>query len=259
MLTDNEREEYVAMFRFFGSLPELLWRRYRQGSIVYPFKGHPGVKDAIETMGVPHTEVNVVIANGHSVGFEYQLQHDDLINVYPLDAPVPIHPYRALSVPNPVPVGFVLDVHLGRLARRLRLLGFDCLYRNDFTDSEILRISFQQERIVLTRDRGLLKHRQVTNGYLVRSNQVEAQAREVLARYRLFEQIKPWLRCLRCNGLTVKVDKNSIMHRLQPKTRLYYEEFQQCSACGHLYWQGSHFDKMTRWVDELLDERQKDP
>jgi hypothetical protein len=205
-------------------------------------------------MGVPHTEVEVLLANGHSVGFDYQLQHDDVIDVYPLYTPVPIHPYRSLSAVTPTPVGFVLDVHLGKLARRLRLLGFDCLYRNDFADSEILRISLDDERIILTRDLGILKHRQVCNGYLIRSGKIEVQVREVLARYWLFDQIKPWRRCLSCNGLLGRVDKASILHQLEPKTRLYYEDFHQCAACGRLYWQGSHFEKMACWVDTLLEQ-----
>jgi uncharacterized protein with PIN domain len=254
MRADSEQEQFAARFRYFGTLPELLRRRYRQDPAFYPFKGHPGVKDAIETMGVPHTEVDVVLANDHSVGFDYQLQHDDLIDVYPLHTPVPIHPYRSLSAVTGMPVGFVIDLHLGKLARRLRLLGFDCLYRNDYEDSEILRIALDEERIILTRDLGILKHRQVSNGYLIRSGNVEVQVREVLDRYRLLGQIKPWRRCLNCNGLLRRVDKASVLHRLEPKTRLYYEDFHQCEACGRLYWQGSHFEKMVCWIDALLGQ-----
>lgn len=254
MRIDNDLEEFTARFRFFGTLPDLLRHKYRQIPILYSFKGHPGVKDAIETMGVPHSEVDALLANGHSVGFGYQLQHDDLIDVYPLYTTVPIHPYISLSAVTPNPVGFVLDVHLGKLARRLRLLGFDCLYRNDFADSEIVRISLDEERIILTRDLGILKHRQVCYGYLIRSGQVEVQVQEVLARYQLFDQIKPWRRCLNCNGLLRGVDRASILHRLEPKTILYYEDFHQCSACDHIYWQGSHFEKMSCWVNALLKQ-----
>lgn len=254
MRAETKVESFTARFRYFGTLPALLRHGYREEPILYPFKGHPGVKDAIETMGIPHTEVDVLLANGHSVGFEHQLQHDDLIDVYSLDADLPIHPYRALCAVAPEPVAFVLDVHLGKLARRLRLLGFDCLYRNDFPDSEILRISLEQERIILTRDLGILKHRRVRNGYLIRSGQVEEQVREVLKRYRLFARISPWRRCLKCNGPLAEVAKSDVLHRLEPKTRLYYDNFQKCTDCDRIYWHGSHCDKLDRWIDALLEQ-----
>ena len=203
--TGTKLEQQRATFRYFGTLPDLLRRPYQQGPNHYLFREHPAVKDAIEAMGVPHTEVDVILANGRSVGFDYQLQHQDQIDVYPHHTPVPVHPVCSLSAAPSTPVGFVLDVHLGTLARRLRLLGFDCLYRNDYEDREILRISSDEERIILTRDLGILKHRQVIHGYLIRSDQVDMQVREVLERYQLFDQIKPWLRCLNCNGSATRV------------------------------------------------------
>lgn len=247
-------EQCEALFRYFGALPDLLRRKYRNGPVLYPFRGHPGVKDAIETMGVPHTEVDAILANGHSVDFTYPLQHGDLIEVYPVFTPVPVTPYLNLSAVAPLPALFVIDVHLGKLTRRLRLLGFDCLYHNDYTDHEIMQVSRQQERIILTRDLGILKHRQIVHGYLVRSGQVDEQVREVLTRYRLYGQIKPWRRCLHCNGLLKPVTKASIQHQLELKTRLFYNEFDRCAMCGHIYWHGSHYEKMARWIETILDE-----
>ncbi len=242
---------FTAAFRYFGNLQNLLKSKYREGPIIYPFREHPGVKDAIEAMGTPHTEVNAILANGNSVGFSYQLQNLDSIDVYPLFLSVPAKQLIRLSPPPPDPATFVLDVHLGKLARRLRLLGFDCLYQNDFADAEIMQLSLEQGRIILTCDRGILKHRQVLFGYLVRSDQVDVQVREVLARYLLFDRIRPWLRCISCNGLLERVEKAAIEHRLEPKTRLYYEDFHHCIDCDRLYWKGSHFEKINRWLETL--------
>ena len=249
--TDSEHAQFTASFRCFGNLPELLKRRYRDSSIEYRFKAHPGVKDAIESMGIPHTEVDVVFANGRSVDFRYQLQHLDAIDVYPLHCAVPAETMLHLSVSPVEPVSFVIDLHLGKLARRLRLLGFDCLYQNDFSDAEIMQLSFGQQRVILTRDRGILRHRQVVHGYLVRSDQVDEQVREVISRYQLFDQIRAWRRCMACNGLLEKIEKAAIVDRLEPLTRRYYLDFRRCRACNRLYWQGSHFEKISRWLETL--------
>lgn len=247
------QEQFTATFRYFDGLEDLLIRRYRERPIIYRFKEHPGVKDAIEAMGVPHTEVDIILANGRSNGFEYQLQNHDSIDVYPVFASVKVTSPIHLSPPTPVPATFILDVHLGKLVRRLRLLGFDCLYRNDLVDAEIMRFSLEQQRIILTRDLGILKYRQVLHGHLVRSGQVDKQVLGILERYRLFDQIRPWLRCMICNGLMESVEKSAIEHRLEPKTRLYYEDFHRCVACDRLYWRGSHHGKIDRWLDTLLN------
>ena len=191
--------------------------------VVYRFCDHPGVKDPIETMGIPHTEVDVILANGRSVGFDYQINHEDTMAVYPPGSDIPLAPLVRLSPILTAAATFVLDVHLGSLARRMRLLGFDALYRNDFTDAELLSLALDQVRILLTRDLGILKHRRLVFGALIRSNCVEEQVRQVLARCCLFGEIRPWRRCMVCNGLIEPVAKNEILHRLEPKTRCYYE------------------------------------
>jgi len=243
-----------AHFRFFGHLETLLIRSYREEPINYRFKERPGVKDPIEAMGIPHTEVDVILANGCSVGFDYQLHDQDQIDVYPVFADVSADPILHLASPIPQIPTFILDVHLGKLARRLRLLGFDCLYRNDYSDSEIICIARAQQRIILTRDRGILKQRQVDKGYLVNSDHVEVQLRMTLERYRLNAQIKPWQRCLACNGLTEPVEKAVVQHRLLPKTARYYETFHHCRECGRLYWRGPHYARLKSWIDRVIDD-----
>lgn len=244
--------ENVANFNFFGGLEKLLVRRYRVTPVTYRFRDHPGVKDPIETMGVPHTEVDVILANGRSVGFDYQVNHGDLIAVYPPFSAVPIAPLVRLCPPLSAPVSFVLDAHLGKLARRMRLLGFDTLYRNDFADAELIQLALEQGRVLLTRDLGILKHRCLVSGALIRSDCVDEQVHQVLTRYRLFGQIQPWFRCLLCNGLMEPVLKEVILACLEPKTRRYYDKFHRCTGCKRVYWEGSHYEKLEKWLASML-------
>ncbi|NIP53534.1 MAG: twitching motility protein PilT, partial [Phycisphaerae bacterium] len=199
-----------ATFRYLGGLENLLVRRYRASAGEYRFKGTPGVKDAIETMGIPHTEVDVILVNNRSEDFSYKLQHKDQVAVYPVGAELQDRKLIHLSPQIVPPVKFILDVHLGSLARRLRLLGFDSLYRNDFADAEIIDISVTTERVILTRDLGILKQKQVRYGYLVRSDHLEKQVDEVMERFLIRDHAKPFSRCMACNGRLVAVDKQEV-------------------------------------------------
>lgn len=241
-----------ARFRFRGGLEDLLVSRYRADQAIYRFRDKPGIKDAIEAMGIPHTEVDVILANGLSVSFSYPLQDNDIVDVYPVLSDVPITRPLQLSPAPPEPVTFVLDVHLGKLARRLRLLGFDASYRNAFDDLDIMAVAEREGRVILTRDLGLLKHRRVKHGYLVRSNRIERQLRDVMQRYDLHRRIRLWTRCMVCNGLLVEVDKEDVLDRLETRTRLYYHDFHRCSGCDRLYWQGSHHARIVAWLDRFL-------
>ena len=147
----------------------------------------------------------------------------------------------------------MLDAHLGRLAAYLRLLGIDCLYRNDYADEEITEISNNENRICLTRDRGLLKRNMVTRGYCLRSLDSRQQVKEVLRRFDLVRKVKPFQRCVHCNGMLEDVDKKEIIDQLLPKTKRYYDEFKRCSACGHVYWKGSHAERIVKLIESLLE------
>ncbi len=203
-------------------------------------------------MGIPHTEVDVILANGLSVNFSYPLQDNDIIDVHPVFSDIPVANPLKLTPCPPDPVCFVLDVHLGKLARRMRLLGFDVCYRNDLEDAEIMEIAERENRIILTRDLGILKHRKVMHGYLVRSDHIDCQLRAVLKRYDLSDRLHLWKRCMICNGLMARVEKTDVLDRLESKTRLYYEEFHRCSSCHRLYWRGSHYVKIAAWLDEFM-------
>jgi uncharacterized protein with PIN domain len=241
-----------ALFRFYAELNDFLPPVRRQQTFNHFFENSISVKDMIEALGVPHTEVDLILANGRSVDFSYQVQHGDQISVYPIFESVDITPLIRVR-PKPLrEPRFVLDVHLGRLASYLRMLGFDTLYRNDYPDEELAAISSSEGRILLTRDRGLLKRTIVTHGYCLRTTDPRQQLAEVLRRFDLFNLIKPFQRCLRCNSLLKLVDKADIIDCLPPKIKEDYDEFRRCQGCAQVYWKGSHYDRMREFIDEIV-------
>jgi uncharacterized protein with PIN domain len=240
--------------RFYAELNDFLSPALRGVDIDHEFERRTSIKDMIEAFGVPHTEVEVMLVNGRAVDFSYIVQDGDRMSVYPVFESVDITPLlRLRSAPLRKPK-FVLDSNLGRLARYLRLLGLDCLYRNDYHDAEVARIASEQQRTLLTRDRRLLQRRIITHGYYVRAQQPREQVREVLARFDLYRQVAPFSRCPGCNGELETVDKQVIIDRLEPKTRKYYDNFRICSKCGQVFWQGSHHTRMQQLVATLLSQ-----
>jgi uncharacterized protein with PIN domain len=238
-------------FRFYEELNDFLPASRRKRRFSQAITRRASIKDMIEALGVPHTEIEVILVNGKSVDFSYLVNDGDDISVYPMFESLDIRPLLKLR-PRPLRLPrFVLDAHLGRLARYLRLLGFDCLYRNDFNDDELARISSEQQRTLLTRDRILLQRKIITRGYFIRALQPLEQTVEVLRRFDLSGDIRPLGRCLRCNGLLEDVGKDAIAARLEPKTRRYYQQFRICPDCGQIYWQGSHFGKMIRLIHTI--------
>jgi uncharacterized protein with PIN domain len=240
-----------AQFRFYEELNDFLPSEQRRQTIDYSIEGHPGIKDPIEALGVPHSEVELIVVNGESVGLDYQLQDGDRVAVYPVFEALDISPLVRLRDHPLRETRFILDVHLGKLARYLRLLGFDTLYRRDYHDPEIVRLALLEHRIILTRDRRLLFNRLVTHGYYVRATDAVQQTREVLRRLDLAGSIHPFRRCIACNGLLEPVPKSTVLDRLPPRTRRDHNAFSRCTACDRVYWKGSHYDRLSRRVREL--------
>jgi len=237
--------------RFYEELNDFLAPALRKVAIPHAFDRRASVKDVIESFGVPHTEVDIILVNGHSVDFSYLVRDGDRISVYPVFESLDISPLVRL---RPAPLrtpAFVLDSNLGRLARYLRLLGFDCLYENNFDDATVASIAAREQRIVLTRDRALLQRKLITRGYFVREVRPRPQVKEVLARFDLYRLVTPFKRCIRCNGELQVVDKQAIEQRLEPKTRKYFDTFRMCTDCGQIYWQGSHHARSLRLIEEL--------
>lgn len=238
--------------RFYAELNDFLPPTKRQRTFVHRLKERAAIKDVIEAVGVPHTEVDLVLVNGESVDFTYLVQDGDRISVYPVFETIDITPLTRVR-PRPLrEPRFVVDTHLGKLAVYLRMLGFDTIYRNDWDDTTLAHLSQSEHRILLTRDRGLLKRSVVTHGYHVRATHPEHQVAEVVQRFDLFRALAPFRRCLRCNGVLTSVTKAAIVDQLPPKIRQYYDEFHRCQGCHRVYWKGTHYQRMEQLMQRLI-------
>ncbi len=237
-----------VQIRFYEELNDFLPPGQRKIAFQHPYRQAGSIKDMIEALGVPHTEIDLILVNGHSVDFNYLVQDGDRISVYPVFESLDITPVTRLR-PAPLRVTrFVLDTHLGRLAAYLRLFGFDTLYRNDYDDQTLADISAEEHRILLTRDKQLLMRKQITHGYYVRATQPRKQLAEVLTRFDLHNAQQPFTRCIHCNGEIGPIAKEQIEPRLLPRTKALYNEFWQCAQCHKIYWKGSHYRRMQQLI-----------
>ncbi len=243
---------YVEL-RFYAELNDFLRHARKKTRFKIELNRRTSVKDLIESLGVPHTEIEIILANGKSVDFSYIVKDQDDLSIYPMFESVDVTPILKLRDAPLRHTRFVLDCHLGRLARYLRQFGFDTLYRNDYSDDELADTSAREHRILLTRDRNLLKRSIITHGYFVREFDPRKQLDEVIRRFDLRSQIIPFGRCTRCNGMVEAVSKNTVEHLLEPKTRQYFDKFWQCTSCGQVYWEGSHVKHMLKLTDEVLN------
>lgn len=241
--------------RFYAELNDLLPPLRRGRCIVHRLEVPASVKDVIEALGVPHTEVDLVQLNGESVDFSRLVQNGDRISVYPLFRGINIASLTRVRSESLAESRFVLDTHLGRLAAYLRMLGFDTLYRNDYQDVELARISTDEERILLTRDRGLLKRAAITHGYLLSAAHPRQQLLEVLRRFDLFQSIAAFQRCVHCNALLDAAPIELVSDRLLPKTRQHYDEFRICPGCSRVYWKGSHYQHMQKLIERIMESK----
>ncbi len=241
-----------AEFRFYGSLNDFLGSGRRQRPFVHAFQGRASVKDMIEALGVPHPEVEVVLAGDRSVDFGYHVADGDRLAVYPYFHDLDLGGMERAGAPFPTRPLFVLDVHLRRLAVYLRLLGVDTRWWEDAEDGDLARTAGSEERILLTRDTALLKHGSVRHGYAIRQTAPRAQLREVVHRYGLRGHARPFSRCVRCNGLVQDVAKADVLHRIGDRTRRHYDHFRHCPNCDRVFWRGGHYDRLRGIVEEAL-------
>lgn len=237
---------------FHGNLHNLLRPPFRGMTRVdHELTRQASVKDIVESFGVPHTEIGCLTIGGRQIPFSHPGSNDDRLDVHPLCPPVDV---LSPTLLRPVPLSslrFAVDANAGRLAGLLRMAGFDAFYRNDISDPDLARLAVQDGRVVLSRDKNLFKRKELVFGYLVRESCPEKQLSEVVHLFGLKQLFQPFSRCMHCNGLLQPVDKKEILDRLEPLTRKYYHDFSRCSACGHIYWPGSHLDQMLKILDRL--------
>lgn len=238
--------------RFYAELNDFLPADRRQVAFPHPFAGTPSVKDTIEAIGVPHTEIDAILVNGRSVDFTHRLQGGERVSVYPTFERFDIADVTRLR-PAPLRVTrFVADVHLGTLARYLRLLGFDTAWERDFSDEDIIDRSVCEKRIILTRDRAILRHGRVTHGYWLRATDPERQLDEVVRALDLSGTIRAYTRCMGCNGALRESAPVEIAGDVPRRVLEHYREFSKCNGCGRVYWAGSHREKLDTIVARSL-------
>lgn len=243
----------TATFRFYEELNDFLPKERRKVMFTYHFENEPKLIDVLEHFGVPHSQIDLILQNGQSVDFNSRLKHDDHVAVYPIFEAIDITPINILR-PKPLrKIKFIVDVHLGRLAKYLRMCGFDVYYEN-LADDDIIAISLAQKRIILTKDRGLLKNRKVTHGYWVRNKEPRKQLLEIINRFDLVNKIKFLVRCLLCNQKLTTKNKEQLNIILPSHATKYYQTFYWCEHCKKVYWEGSHYKNMLTMMRRIINK-----
>ncbi len=241
--------EKTALFRFFGRLKDFLKKNH--GLVVHTFCGFQTVKDRIEAIGVPHVEVSLITLRGEPVGFDYLVKDGDHFFVYPEFENVEV-PEEWLVTPRyRGEPRFVLDVHLGKLAKLLRILGFDAFFGEE-DDEKLCAHAVRRNAILLSRDTGLLKRKELVFGYYVRSTDPREQLLEVVNRYDLKKWMKPFTRCVECNVEFVDVEKEKVKDRVPPRVFSLFDEYVECPSCGRVYWKGTHYEHMLEFIERTI-------
>src|SRR6184192_3964489 len=243
---------FTVRLHLHGDLDFFLRSAARGRSIARKLGEKTSVKDVIESCGVPHPEVDLILVNGEPVDFDYAITRDADLDLYPIGTGSPQFKEQRLQATTVN--RFVADGHLGTLARNLRLLGSDVAYDPQAEDRQLLTVMKREDRALLTRDRRLLMHAVVETGYCPRSQDADEQTVEVIRRFDLFDSIAPFTRCLRCNERLREVAKTEVIEKLEPLTKIYYEQFRRCTGCGQIYWTGSHFEKLQKRI-EIIQSR----
>jgi uncharacterized protein len=241
-----------AYFQFHGEINDFLPRPLRHSVIDHTFDWKASIKDMVESLGVPHCEIELLVVDGKSVDFDYLVQPGVSVDVYDRSERFDLAHKVTLRPPLTAKTRFILDQHLGRLASYLRMMGFDTLYRNDYHDDELAEVSNTDQRVLLTRDLGLLKRSLVIHGRFVRETEPKLQIVEVVKRFNLVKYIIPFRRCLKCNGVLDPVDKADIVHQLPSRTAQFYDEFHLCLDCGQIYWKGPHYEQMQELMARVI-------
>jgi uncharacterized protein with PIN domain len=212
--------------------------------------------DLITAIGLRPDQIDLILVNGQSAGMNYRLSDKDRIAFYPVFERLDI---SSLEKIHEIPLRrprFILDVHLGKLARLLRLLGFDALYRNDYTRDELIQKSIDEHRILLSKDEQLLKDELITHANLIRSPDPHRQINDLLQTLDLFSLAAPFTRCTLCNSMLHRIEKESVLFRIPTMTSKICDEYLLCPSCDHIYWKGTHYKRLESLVREILGKRE---
>jgi uncharacterized protein with PIN domain len=240
---------FKVRLRFHGDLNVFLGSKAVDAVIERPLVEKTSIKDIIESCGVPHPEVDLILVDEQTVGFDHTLANDTKVEVFAVENRATNRTEKRLQA-----IGitrFVADGHLGGLTRNLRLLGFDVAYDQNADDRQLLEVMARENRALLTRDRRLLMHAIVRHGYCPRSQNADEQTIEVIRRFDLSELIAPFTRCLRCNAPLEEAAKSEIIDKLEPLTKIHYDQFRRCPSCKQIYWSGSHFPKLQKRIEVI--------
>jgi len=240
---------FKVRLRFHGDLNVFLGSKASDAVIERRLAEKTSIKDIIESCGVPHPEVDLILVDDRPVGFGHTVADDAKVEVFPVENRGTNHTEKRLQATGITK--FIADGHLGSLARNLRLLGFDVAYPKDADDRQLLEIMAGENRALLTRDRRLLMHGIVQHGYYPRSQNADEQTIEIVRRFDLSELIAPFTRCLRCNARLEEAAKADVIDKLEPLTKIYYDQFRRCPDCKQIYWPGSHFPKLQKRIEEI--------
>ena len=235
--------------RVYGDLGFFLGSSSNRGRVECRLSEKTSVKDVIESCGIPHTEIDLILVNGQAVDFAYAVTGDAEIELYPPG--IQYSNSREKRLQTAAVTEFVADGHLGKLVRDLRLLGIDVVYDPAAEDRLLVKVASNENRALLTRDRRLLMYAAVQHGYYLRSQNPLEQTVEVLQRFDLGSILSPFSRCLLCNALLEPAEKEKVIGQLEPLTRIYYSEFRRCTGCGQVYWSGSHFTKLQKRLEQI--------
>ncbi len=248
---DNPLRDGHALFVFGPELSGLLTRPVLDGRLNYRVDRRASIKDVVESLGVPHTEVHSLVADGRERGFDWLLPPGAAVEVRGVVPDRPVDPTRpSLLRPEPLArLRFSVDENVGRLAGLLRMAGFDTAFERTPDDAQLAGLAASQGRVLLSRDRALLKRSAVVHGRLIRAQDPWEQLEEVVRVYGLGPRMAPFTRCIHCNGELDEVDKAEVLDQLEPKTKRYYHRFSRCPDCGRVYWKGSHYGHMLRALE----------
>jgi len=237
---------FTVRLKFHGDLSFFL--KSNNAIVERQFREKTSIKDVIESCGVPHPEVDLILVDRQPVDFAHVVERDTEVGVYPINARIllPENRLQTIHIKN-----FIADGHHGKLVRDLRLLGIDVVYDPAADDRQLVDLSKTDNRALLTRDRRLLMYGIVQHGYYLRSQKPLEQTIEVLRRFDLLSAVAPFTRCLHCNALLEQVEKSEVIEQLEPLTKIYYEQFRRCTGCGQIYWPGSHFDQLLARIEGI--------